>query len=221
MHILIIGGGISGLSCAKHLLSNSNFQITIVEEKAEIGHPQTRPGKIIDKSLIDVYLDSPIQMGESGCRRPWVAKALAQDLSVQGATIILRTRVISTNPLEYSGAGPSIENEFDIIVNTTKNNFSSKTTIVSEITDKLSNFKGGITTSNKNTYSPSISSSLSNDLIECWYHETIPKIEGGWMERMEGTFSIAHGTIDASFERGLRLAKSVLELKEQSSQQIA
>ncbi len=220
LRILIIGGGISGLNCARHLSTHSDYQITIFEEKAEIGYPQTRPSTIIDQTLIDNFT-TPIQLGSTGCRRPWVAKTLAQQLTSKNVTINVRTRVISTNPIQISGAGPKTHTLFDIIVNTTKQNFSSNTPIISSSIDELLLFKGGITTNGKEIGEPTIISLLSDNLIECWYEDTIPEIFGGWLERMEGKFSIKNASIDRSFARGKHLAESVLDLTNQSSQQIA
>lgn len=220
MQVLIIGGGISGLICARYLEENSEYQITIIEEKAEIGHPQTRPSHLIDHTLVSDH-NTPIQLGKSGCRRPWLAKSLAQQLSSKGISINVRTRIISTNPLQMSGAGPPTNNSFDIIVNTTKNKFNSNTQIISEIKNNELTYTGGISINREIPGQPIVTSLLSNNLTECWYEGNIPEIEGGWLERMEGTFPIQDITIDASFARGERLAQSVLELTNQSSQQIA
>ena len=43
MKILVIGSSLVGLSCARQLYEDGH-QVTIIDSRAEIGHPQELPG---------------------------------------------------------------------------------------------------------------------------------------------------------------------------------
>ena len=87
MKILVIGAGLTGLSCAQELHSQGH-EITIVESRAEIGHSQDKPGLVSGE--VDLSEHAPqIYLTESGCRRGWLAKSMAQNLPV---TYLLRTQ---------------------------------------------------------------------------------------------------------------------------------
>ena len=87
MKILVIGAGLTGLSCAREL-HQQGHEVTIVESRAEIGYPQDKPGFTTGESDLSEYA-SFIHLTESGCRRPWLAKSMAQHLPI---TYILRTQ---------------------------------------------------------------------------------------------------------------------------------
>ena len=70
MKILVIGAGLTGLSCA-HELHSQGHEITIVESRAEIGHPQDKPGLVIGE--VDLSDFAPqIYVTNTGCRRSWL-----------------------------------------------------------------------------------------------------------------------------------------------------
>ena len=73
MKILVIGAGLTGLSCAQTLYSQGH-EVTIVESRAEIGHPQDKPGLVLGNIDLTDYAPQ-IYLTESGCRRPWLAKS--------------------------------------------------------------------------------------------------------------------------------------------------
>ena len=85
MKILVIGAGLTGLSCA-NVLHSRGHEITIVESRAEIGHPQDKPGLVTGE--VDLSEFAPqIYLTRTGCRRGWLAKSMAQNLPV---TYLLR-----------------------------------------------------------------------------------------------------------------------------------
>ena len=102
MKILVIGAGLTGLSCA-HELHSQGHNVTIVESRAEIGHPQDKPGLVTGQ--IDLSEFAPqIYLTKTGCRRAWLAKSMAQKLPI---TYILRTQAAS------------LTQEFDRTIDTT------------------------------------------------------------------------------------------------------
>jgi len=223
LNILIIGAGISGISCAEYLINqNMGYKISLIEKNAEVGYPQTKPGLIIDKALIN-HLDKKINLGETGCRRPWVSKSLAQHLARKGIQIHLRSNLIQNPTLSIKGAGRIIYlKEFNFIINTTHTyfDFKSKNIQYKPPQNKM-NFKGGLTFESTNTHQPIIKVKHSDNLIECWYEDSIPEIENGWLERINGSFTLETASIDYSFEKGRKLAKEAILMMSESSQQIA
>ena len=87
MKFLIIGAGLTGLSCAKEL-HHEGYDVTIVESRAEIGHPQDKPGMVLGRVDLSKYAPF-IHLTKTGCRRPWLAKSMAPQLPI---TYILRTQ---------------------------------------------------------------------------------------------------------------------------------
>ncbi len=85
--ILIIGAGLTGLSCAREL-HKQGHDITIVESRAEIGYPQDKPSLITGETDLSNFAPF-IHLTDTGCRRPWLAKSMAQHLPI---TYILRTQ---------------------------------------------------------------------------------------------------------------------------------
>jgi hypothetical protein len=108
MKILLIGAGLTGLSCARELHSQGH-DITIVESRAEIGHPQDKPGLVTGENDLSEYA-SQIYLTKTGCRRAWLAKSMAQRLPI---TYLLRTQA------------STIIQDFDRTIDTT----SSSTTV--------------------------------------------------------------------------------------------
>ena len=174
MKILVIGAGLTGLSCA-HELYSQGHEITIVESRAEIGHPQDKPGLVqgnIDLSEFSTH----IHLTDTGCRRPWLAKSMAQKLPI---TYLLRTQA------------SSIKTNFDRIIDTT----SASTTT----------WEGGVTLTGREP-SMEIIAHRSDGTVECWTREPLPEVEGGWIERFTGTFDENFASVDASITRGIELA---------------
>ena len=174
MNILIIGAGLTGLSCARELYEEGH-KVTIVESRAEIGHPQTKPGIVTGK--IDLSKYAPfIHLTDSGCRRPWLAKSIAQHLPI---TYILRTDP-STLTIHY-----------DHIIDTT--------------THSTTKWEGGVTLTGREPPTELIAH-RSDGTVECWTKGTLPEVEGGWLERFTGHFDEATASVDASISRGIELA---------------
>ena len=78
--IIIIGGGLTGLSCAVKLIEN-NIQasdITIYEARQEIGNPVRSPGiiKNLPEDFIEKTSAKKIEFGWA-FRREWYEKELA------------------------------------------------------------------------------------------------------------------------------------------------
>jgi hypothetical protein len=209
-HFLIIGGGISGLVCAQEIQTSSNeHTITIFEKNAEIGYPQTRPGLIENQELLKEY-SSFKQMGTSGCRRPWAAKSISQQLTANGVNIHVRTRVQSLNPLTFHGAGPPFIDSYDLVIDATNNQFPSEDSIISQSRGEISEFVGGVALGGGRFVTPEILAIRSDNTVECWYREKLPPIVGGWLEIMHGSFNTEEASIDSSFERGKSLAEAAL-----------
>ena len=174
MKILIIGAGLTGLSCANNL-NQKGYDITIVDTRAEIGHPQDKPGLVqgnIDLSEFSTH----IHLTDTGCRRPWLAKSMAQKLPI---TYLLRTQA------------SSIKTHFDRIIDTPS---PSPTT-----------WEGGVTLTGREP-SMEIIAHRSDGTVECWTRGPLPEVEGGWLERFTGTFDENFASVDASITRGIELA---------------
>jgi len=174
MKILIIGAGLTGLSCAK-ILYEKGHNITIVESQPEIGHPQIKPGMVLGQADLSEYAPF-IHLTDTGCRRPWLAKSMAQKLPIQ---YILRTKA------------SSLEDAFDHTIDSTSNS----TTI----------WEGGVTLSGREL-NTEIVAHRSDGTVECWTKGTLPEVEGGWLERFTGTFDEDSASVDASIQRGIELA---------------
>ena len=174
MKILIIGAGLTGLSCANEL-HRQGHDITIVETRAEIGHPQDKPGLVTGQIDLSKFTTS-IHLTETGCRRPWLAKSMAQNIPI---TYLLRTQA------------SSLTDTFDQIIDTT----SQSTTV----------WEGGVTLTGREP-STEIIAHRSDGTVECWTKGPLPEVEGGWLERFTGTFDERNASVDASICRGIELA---------------
>jgi choline dehydrogenase-like flavoprotein len=172
--ILVIGAGLTGLSCAQEL-HDRGHEITIVESRAEIGYPQDKPGFTTGQSDLSKYA-SFIHLTDSGCRRPWLAKSIAQHLPIR---YILRTQA------------SSITEKFDLTIDSTS---SSSTT-----------WEGGVTLTGREPQTEIIAH-RSDGTVECWTQGTLPEVEGGWIELLSGTFDEESASVDASISRGIELA---------------
>ena len=174
MKILIIGAGLTGLSCAQEL-HHQGHDITIVESRAEIGHPQDKPGLVSGEIDLSQYA-SFIHLTDTGCRRPWLAKSMAQKLPI---TYILRTH------------SSMITENFDRTIDT-RNQSTTK-------------WVGGITLTGREPPTE-IVAHRSDGTVECWTRDTLPEVEGGWIELLSGTFDEEDASVDTSISRGIELA---------------
>jgi len=174
MNILVIGAGLTGLSCA-HELHTQGHEVTVVESRAEIGHPQDKPGLVTGQTDLTEFA-SQIYLTNNGCRRPWLAKSMAQKLPI---TYLLRTQA------------STITQDFDRTIDTT----SPATTI----------WEGGVTLKGREP-TTEIIAHRSDGTVECWTTGPLPEVEGGWLERFTGTFDENHASVDTSISRGIELA---------------
>ena len=174
MKILVIGAGLTGLSCAREL-HQQGHEVTIVESRAEIGYPQDKPGFTTGESDLSEYA-SFIHLTESGCRRPWLAKSMAQHLPI---TYILRTQA------------STIEENFELTIDTT--------------THSSTKWEGGVTLTGR-APETEIIAHRSDGTVECWTQDPLPEVEGGWLELLSGTFDVENASVDASISRGIELA---------------
>ncbi len=174
MKILIIGAGLTGLSCAREL-HHQGHDVTIAEIRAEIGHPQDKPGLVTGQTDLREFA-SFIHLTDTGCRRPWLAKSMAQQLPI---TYLLKTdsSTLTTN--------------FDHTIDTT--------------THSSTKWEGGVTLAGREL-STEIVAHRSDGTVECWTRGPLPEVEGGWLERFTGTFDEEATSIDASISRGIELA---------------
>ena len=174
MNILIIGAGLTGLSCARELHQNGH-EVTIVESHAEIGHPQSKPGIVTGQIDLSEYAPF-IHLTDSGCRRPWLAKSMAQHLPI--------TYILKTDPA-------TISSNYDYTIDTTN--------------QSTTKWEGGVTLTGREP-STELIAHRSDGTVECWTKGTLPEVKGGWLERFTGTFDEADASVDSSISRGIELA---------------
>lgn len=130
MRIAIIGGNLTGLALAHMFLDSDHIvDVTVIEERAEIGFPCKSPGILYDSNLWKSYFqDWGISIQEVGhslddgsvsFRRAWLEKNISLSLVEKGASILLRTRVEKSEEvsLKLQGAGGSTHWEGDFIIN--------------------------------------------------------------------------------------------------------
>ena len=130
MRIAIIGGNLTGLALAHMFLdSDHSVEVTVIEERAEIGFPCKSPGILYNSDLWKSYFqDWGISINEVGhslddgsvsFRRAWLEKDLSLSLVEKGAFILLRTRVEENGEvsLKLQGAGGSTRWDGDFVIN--------------------------------------------------------------------------------------------------------
>ena len=149
--------------------------VTIVDSRAEIGHPQDKPGLITGEFDLSEYAPF-IHLTDTGCRRPWLAKSMAQQLPI---TYILRTQA------------STIEENFERTIDTT--------------THSSTKWEGGVTLTGREPETEIIAH-RSDGTVECWTQDPLPEVEGGWLELLSGTFDEENASVDASISRGIELA---------------
>jgi hypothetical protein len=129
MRIAIIGGNLTGLALAHMFLdSDHSVDITVIEERAEIGFPCKSPGILYDSNHWLSHLQGwgisiqevghSLDDGSVSFRRAWLEKDLSLSLVEKGASILLRTRVEENGKvsLRLQGAGGSTHWEGDFII---------------------------------------------------------------------------------------------------------
>ena len=174
MNILVIGAGLTGLSCAKTLYEQGH-NVSIVESQQEIGHPQLKPGLVTGEIDLSEYAEQ-IHLTNTGCRRPWLAKSMAQRLPI---TYYLRTQASSI-----------IEN-YNHVIDT--------------CLESQQIWEGGVTLSGREL-EVEIIAHRSDGTVECWTKNNLPDVEGGWLERFTGHFDEDMSSVDSSILRGIELA---------------
>ena len=83
MNIVLVGGTLEALLLSAELIKDHD--VSIIEIEAEIGLPVHHPGRVIDRSLLDQYMDSEqqsflkLKTNEQGwgCRWEWIVKHVA------------------------------------------------------------------------------------------------------------------------------------------------
>ena len=175
LRILVIGASLVGLSCAQ-VLHDQGHEVTIIDSRAEIGHPQELPG--LYSGLVDLSQFAPqIQLTETGCRRPWLEKSMAQRLPIN--------YILRTDP-------SALEDVFDLKINAENHHPNTQ-------------WFGGVTLQGREPHTEIIAH-RADGTVECWTKGTLPEVEGGWLERFDGVFSEDMASVDASILRGIELA---------------
>ena len=129
MRIAIIGGNLTGLALAHMFLDSDNsVDITVIEERAEIGFPCKSPGILYDSNRWLSHLQGwgitiqevghSLDDGSVSFRRAWLEKNLSLSLVEKGASIFIRTRVEESGEvsLRLQGAGGSTHWEGDFVI---------------------------------------------------------------------------------------------------------
>ena len=175
LQILVIGANLVGLSCAQ-VLHDQGHEVTIIDSRAEIGHPQELPS--LHTGLIDLSQYAPqIQLTDTGCRRPWLEKSMAQKLPIN--------YLLRTDP-------STLDDRFDLKIDS---NYHHSTT----------QWFGGVTLQGREPQTEIIAH-RADGTVECWTRGPLPEVEGGWLERFDGTFDQEFASVDASILCGIQLA---------------
>ena len=175
MKILVIGSSLVGLSCARQLYEDGH-QVTIIDSRAEIGHPQELPGLHLGSVDLSTYAPQ-IHLTETGCRRPWLEKSMAQQLPIE--------YLLRTDP-------STLKREFDLRINT-------------QTEESGDHWAGGVTLQGREP-PVEIIAERADGTVVCWTKGILPEVEGGWLERFDGVFTEEFASVDASILRGIQLA---------------
>nr|AIE99659.1 hypothetical protein [uncultured marine group II/III euryarchaeote KM3_115_D04] len=112
--------------------SDNSVEITVIEERAEIGFPCNSPGilensdkwlsKLENWGISDQIIGQTLENGSQSFKRAWLEKDLSLSLVEKGVSILLRTRVVKENGtnLDLRGAGASPTWQGDLVVRVTE-----------------------------------------------------------------------------------------------------
>ena len=100
MNIVLVGGTLEALLLSAELIKDHD--VSIIEIEAEIGLPVHHPGRVIDRSLLDQYMDSEqqsflkLKTNEQGwgCRWEWIVKHIAHHSARLGVEFFTRTQIL-------------------------------------------------------------------------------------------------------------------------------
>ena len=213
MHIVIAGGGLTGLSAALEL---RNHQVTIVEVKQEIGSPTRSPGYIADTSLIPIDEFNFLQLKDNYFRRSWLEKQMAIQAIENGVEIIVKTKIVGFEEgLLLKGAGPGAPSLIsgDVFIDALgeksiypgwpgDSRILRKFEMIRPPPRKIFEWQGGITNTDLDWM-------RADGTSEIWWRNEPPiEPEDGWLERMSGEHPIELGA-DAAIIRGIESARKV------------
>jgi len=204
--ISIVGSGLTGLSCAIHLL-DSSIPVEIYEARQEIGNPIRSPGLL--RNFNPKYIentDAVLTPIGWGFRREWLEKNLAKEVLSNGGIIHLKKTITNVEEMVDCRGGKSVYSGWPGI--------SGK--------DEVVQWKGGITLENDvpgpfilNTIQENNLSFIRGDgLVECWIKgDILPENELGWLEIMSGEHPENPRNIsgDEAIEKGIKIAKNIIQ----------
>jgi len=208
--ISIVGSGLTGLSCAIHLL-DSSIPVEIYEARQEIGNPIRSPGLLtnFDSKYIE-NTDAILTPIGWGFRREWFEKNLAKEVLIKGGKIHLKKQISDLKGMVDCRGGKSVLPGWPGISGN----------------DDVVPWTGGITIQSNipqpfivNTIQDTNLSFLRGDgLIECWIKgDTIPDAEQGWLEIVRGEHPPDPKKIngDEAMEKGIKLAKNIIQHRQE------
>jgi|TARA_B100000959_G_C14715418_1_gene514658 flavin-dependent dehydrogenase len=213
MHIVIAGGGLTGLSAALEL---NDHQVTIIDARQEIGSPTRSPGYISDISLIPIDEFEFLQLKGNCFRRSWLEKQMAIQAIENGVEIIVKTRIVGFQDgfnLRGAGAGSLSSIKGDVYIDALGNKslypgWSGDSGVIDDIemirppTRDIIEWQGGIMNMESDWM-------RADGTSEIWWRNE-PPVEpvGGWLERMSGEHPLELGA-DAAIIRGIESARKV------------
>ena len=206
--ISIVGSGLTGLSCAIHLLKSS-IPVEIFEARQEIGNPIRSPGLLrnFDSKYIE-NTDAILTPIGWGFRREWLEKNLAKEVLSIGGTIHLKKQIKNIDGMIDCRGGKSVLSGWPGISGN----------------DDIVQWKGGITLE-KNVPRPFIVNTIQENnlsflrgdgLVECWIKgNDLPESKQGWLELMSGEHPKNPKNIsgDEAIEKGIKLAKNIIQYR--------
>ena len=231
---IIIGGGLTGLTCAMKLIQMEIIpsNIKIFEARQEIGSPTRSPGIAINsqnfKELFNIIKIQPLTLlnNENNIltfRREWLEKSILIYLANLNCNIYLKKRITETNLKKYINENYKIINcagekkkssgfpaDYTDFINT-KNN------IINYNFNKLIDWYGYLSLEPQETKFEDVFISINkkDGLSEIWTSQTqkINTPKNGWVEIIKSQFPnnskyiLANNTID----RGYLLANKAMK----------